>query len=119
LRTGNLGFAEALLFGVVRPAPFRCERFFARSAPREAALPPALRATGFLRGGRAALPERRAGRLAVRVVLAPGRALGLALAADFLAGLDLLAMVVLIGAPQGAQLVTYPEMGAPRENFKV
>jgi hypothetical protein len=58
-----------------------------------------LRATGFLRGARAGLLERRIGRLAVRVALAPDRPLGLALAEDFLAGLDLLAMVVLISAP--------------------
>jgi hypothetical protein len=78
-----------------------------------------LRAIGFLRGGRAALLERRVGRLAVRAVLAPGRALGLALAEDFLAGLDLLAMVVLIGRALGARLCTYPEIGAARENLKV
>jgi hypothetical protein len=99
LRAGSFGFAEALLFGVVRLAPFRCKRFFARNAPREVPLPPPLRAAGFLRGGRAALLERRVGRLPVRVALAAGRALRLALAEDFLAGLDLLAMVVLIGAP--------------------
>jgi hypothetical protein len=56
--------------------------------------------------------------LAVRVTLAPGRAFGLALAADFLAGLDFLTMIVLIGA-RSARLFTDPEMGAARENFKV
>jgi len=100
--------------------PFACGRFRVRNAFFELSFPPRFLATGFRFGERVALVDRRAGRLAPRVAFPLGGALRLARAEDFLAGLDFVAMVFLIGAhPRHALLSRYPKMGAAWENRKL
>jgi len=91
-----------------------------RNAFLELSFPPRFLAAGFRFGERVALVDRRAGRLAPRVAFPLGGALRLARAEDFLAGLDFVAMVFLIGAhPRHALLSRYPKMGAAWENRKL
>ncbi len=94
-----------LPFAAERPVPFACGRFRVRNAFFELSFPPRFLATGFRFGERVALVDRRAGRLAPCVAFPLGGALRLARAEDFLAGLDFVAMVFLIGAhPRHARL---------------
>ena len=99
--------------------PFACGRFRVRKALFALTLPRFL-AAGFRFGARVALVARRAGRLAPCAAFPLG-ALRFALAEDFLAGLDFVAMVFLIGAHPSvrAGLSRYPNMGAAWENRKL
>ena len=74
--------------------PFACGRFRVRKALFALTLPPRFLAAGFRFGARVALVARRAGRLAPCAAFPLG-ALRFALAEDFLAGLDFVAMVFL------------------------
>ena len=91
-------FNEVLAFGNRRPPARGAGRFLLWGVLRDVRFAPLRRGNaGFLRVVRAARVDRRAGRLPVRAALAVGRALLLALAPRFLAGLeDFLAMAVLL-----------------------